>query len=366
MPSLEELLEKSGAKPIGELQNTTPTTTPTTPETTPITTPVTPTTPPATPSDQQPKMVMPSELFGEEWKDKDWDGFKSDYQTRLQKAKGLEARLQELEERKPEYADEEVAKYDAWIRNGGQKDYDAFKFMSGYNPESVDDIDKVVMETVLKNPDLRQFKDKLKDQLINKYGLAATDDNELSPEQVAFNKAQFKEVAKQADEFLKQQSEKLKVVDAPAAKFEEIYGQRKPKWQTEMDAILNSITKIPVPIVEKEGDRYVDKVFSEFELPAKVLQDYKEKLMPYLVDNYAKASDVTPELINHAKAQVLQRAIVENLPFIVSDIKAKIEKELTDEFDKKYNGGILKAPGGASTVGGQPTAKEVVSKVLGA
>jgi hypothetical protein len=364
MPAFEELMAENGLKPM---TNGAPDTSGATP---PANTgdPVIPLadpsgTPPADPTN---KTVAPHEIFGDEYKEKDWEAVKSDFKTRAEKLQEMEARLKEMENKTPEYADEEVAAYDAWLRNGGKKDYDAFKFFKDYNSESVDDIEKVVMKQVMENPDLRPFKDKLKNQLIEKYGLAATEDNDLTPEQVALNKALFKDVAKQADEFLKQQSEKLKVVDAPKAKLEELVKERQPKWQSVAEAALTEVSKIQIPIVEKEGERYVDKVFGEFELPSKVIEDYKKQLVPQIADMYSKASDPTPEMVNHLKGQVFTKAIVDNLPWIISQVKSKVETDVTEALDKKYNGGVIpKAPGGTPAGAGDFSARDIVNKVTG-
>jgi hypothetical protein len=363
MPTFEELMNKNGLKPISN--EGAPVATPPTPTPTPTPDNVNNNTAPAT---DPAKTTLPHEIFGDDFKEKDWDFVKTEFQTRTQKVQELETRLKEVESKTPEYADEEVAAYDAWLRNGGKKDYDAFKFFKEYDSEKVDDIEKVVMKQVMDNPELRPFKDKLKDQLIEKYGLAATEDNDLTPEQVALNKALFKDVAKQADDFLKQQSEKLKVVDTPKAKFEELIKERQPKWQSLAEAALAEVSKIQIPIVEKEGERYVDKVFSEFELPSKVLEDYKSKLLPQLTEMYSKATDPTPDMINHLKGQVFTRAIVDNLPWIISQVKSKVEAEITESFDKKYNGSIIpKAPGGTPAGSrGNFSARDVVNKVTGA
>jgi len=361
MSEIEKLMAESGLKPITNEVPATPATPPATPATPPATPPTTLEAPKA-----EAKTTLPHEIFGDDYKEKDWEAVKTEFQTRSQKVQELETRLKEMEDKTPEYADEEVAAYDAWLRNGGKKDYEAFSFVKSYDSEKVDDIEKVVMKQVMENPDLRPYKDKLKEQLIEKYGLAATENNDLTPEQVALNKALFRDVAKQADDFLKQQSDKLKVVDAPKAKFEEIVKERQPKWQSVAEAALTEMSKIQIPIIEKEGQNYVDKVFGEFELPSKVIEDYKAKLLPQLSDMYAKASDPTPEMVQHLKGQVFSRTIIDNLPWIISQVKSKVESDVTEFYDKKYNGGITpKAPGGTPAGTRDFNARDVVNKVTG-
>lgn len=363
--SLAALVEKHG----GTKDLTDPTTPPATP-TDPVVPnePIVPTGDPAPQGDpiQQPKYIAPHEIFGDEYKDKDWDVAKEELSTKLNRVKEIETRLQELESATPAYANDEVAAYDAWIKNGGTADYELFQTVKNFKSEEADDIDKVVAQQLLMHPELKPFKDKIKEKLINDYGLVSTDDNELSDEQIAFNKVNFKSKVQQAEDFLKQQSDKLKIVEAPKAKLQEVIAQREQGWMPEVEKALTFAHKIQIPTIVKEGDKYVNAVAGEYELPEKVMQQYKAELIPQLTKAYSEFTDPTPEAINQVKAQVLNRVIIDNLPWMISQVQATTEKKVIDEYDKKYNGGVIpKAPGSASTGGDPNNVKAVMGRIFG-
>lgn len=300
-----------------------------------------PPTPPAPSAGEEPpkpaSQPLPHEIFGEEFKDKQWE----DVRSVISKASELEKTVEELKTKQPSYANETIAQFDNWVKNGGVDDYGVFSMVKNIK-DDIDDVDALVTKEILENPDYAKFQSQLRQRILEKYGIEATEENGLTEEQVQFNKAALTKDAKQAKNFIKEQLGKMQVPQSPnQVNNEEVLAKRKNDWTLAAEQSLSKITKVGIPTVKKDGDKEVFETFMEYQIPENIKKQYQERY----AEVFSRVGDVTPETIKQLENEFKADFILTNLPYIVSAAVAKKETELTEYFDKKYAGGILKDPG---------------------
>lgn len=291
---------------------------------------------------------LPHEIFGEEFKDKQWDDVKSV----IARAGELEKTVSELKTKQPAYANETIAQFDNWVKNGGVDDYGVFNMVKNLK-DDIDDVDALVTKEILENPEYAKFQTQVRQRLLDKYGIEATVENGLTEEQVQFNKAALTKDAKQAKNFIKEQAGKMQIPQSPAeANTEEVLAKRKNDWTLAAEQSLSKITKVGIPTVKKDGDKEVFETFMEYQIPENIKKQYQERY----AEVFSRVGDVTPETTKQLENEFKADFILTNLPYIVSAAVAKKETELTEHFDKKYAGAILKDPG--NTPPGSTSASE--------
>lgn len=324
----------------------------------PPTPPEPPTPPNPPPPPEPPKPPLPSDLLGEEYKEvESWDDIKG----RLKKTADIEAEFEALKNKRPQYANETIAQYDNWVKNGGVDDFAVFSMIKGLK-EDIDDVDALVTKEILENPELSKYSDLLRQRILDKYGVEATEDNGLTPEQVLFNKASLSKDAKTAKSFIKEQTAKMQVpASAVAQNDEEVIAKRKNDWSAATEQVLSKITEVNIPTVKKDGDKDVIDVAIKYQVPENVRKQYQERF----VEIFSRVGDVTPETQKQMENEFKADFILNNLPYIISAALSHKEAELTELYDKKYAGYVLKDPGG-STQGshGKAAGDESIERLL--
>ena len=289
----------------------------------------------------EPVTVNPWDVFGDEYKEKKWDDVKSDYLTKAERLSVLEKELEAAKQASPKYANETVAAYDAWVKNGGVDDFRVFGVVKNFK-DDMDNIDALVAKQIIENPHFVGFEDMLKEKLIEEYKIEATEENGLSEKQVEFNKAQLSSEALKAKQFLSEQKGKLQVTQAPNnALTEENLAKRKTDWGMATSKVLSTAKSLSIPVAKVDGDATKFEDFMNFQVPETIINKYQQEF----TDAYASFTDVSEEAVNQLKGQAYQRMIAENLPFIIKAAIDKKEAEMTEAYDKKYAGYVLKDPG---------------------
>jgi len=304
--------------------------------------PAAPPTPPTPPA--EPVSVNPWDVLGEEFKEKKWEDVATDYRTKAERLSALEKDLEAAKQASPQYANDTVAAYDAWIKNGGVDDFRVFGVIKNFK-EDMDNIEALIAKQIIENPHFVGFEDMLKEQLVQQYKIEATEENGLSDKQVEFNKALLTSDASKAKQFLAEQKGKLQVTQAPStAPNPELIAKRKTDWSMATSKVLAAAKSLSIPVAKVEGDSTKFEDFMNFQVPDAVISKYEKEFS----DAYASFTDVSEESVNQLRGQAYQRMIAENLPFIVKAAIDKKEAELIEAYDKKYAGYVLKDPGGNS------------------
>lgn len=303
--------------------------------TVPPTPPINADEPPAPPA--EPAKLLPHEIFGDDFKDKQWD----DVKNVISKVPELEKEVETLKTKQPSYANETIGQFDNWVKNGGVDDFGVFNMVK-HIKDDIDDVDALVAKEILENPEYAKFQSQVKQRIIEKYNVEATEENGLTDEQVQFNKAALSKDAKAAKSFIKSQTEKMQIPQSQSAQNnEELVAKRKNDWLLAAEQSLSKITKVGIPTVKKDGEKDVFETFVEYQIPENIKKQYQERF----AEVFSRVSDVTPESTKQLENEFKADFILTNLPYIVSAAVAKKETELIEYYDKKYAGGVIKDPG---------------------
>lgn len=304
--------------------------------------PVIPATDPATPPVTVPTVqVLPHEVFGDEFKDKDWTVAGAEVKTRLQEVTTLKEQLEAAKTAKPNYANETVAAYDAWVRNGGSDNYSVFNIVKSFK-EEMTDIDAIVAKRIIENPAFIGLESALKSQILNEKPLEATVENGLTDDQIKINQALLTAEATSAKAFIKEQAGKLQIQQAPAVNHEQVFAERQGKWSAAADQILSKTKSIGIPIPKDVNGQTVFENLFDYQIPESQIGAYKQQF----VDAYSKLGDVTPEMARAFQGEFVNRVIVDHLPYLIKAATDKVRGEIIEEYDKKYAGAVIKDPGG--------------------
>lgn len=300
------------------------------------------------------KTILPHEVFGDEYKDKDWTVAGADVKAKLQKVTEYEQEIATLRATPPSYANETVAKYDAWIRNGGVEDFTVFNTVANFKQE-MNDIDALVAKEIIENPSLIGSEQYIKDRILKQYPTASTDEEPLDPGQVKYNQGLLAGEAAKAKEFIKAQGAKMQVQQsAPPVNQAELLATRTGAWTSAGDHLQSKLKVIPVVIpVEKDGkmtyEKIVDYVLPEAEVAAEVRE---------LTNFYSRHVDVNEETLRELEIDARKNILNKHIPFLV---KAAVDQERTrtiEEYDKKYAGVVLPDPGSAPPASFAPSSND--------
>lgn len=314
-------------------------------------------------------IATPDTIFGEEWKDKKWDDVKADYQTKAQRLAELEKENTEIKGRSPQFADPEIAEYNAWVANGGQKDYGIFSMVRSVDSAALDGVDAIVAQKVIENPNFKGFEPQLKQEIIDQYQLESTDDRPLTDEQIKFNRAKLKVEETKAKEYLTGLKGKMQVKAADPEAATKAAAARADSWAPVVDKTLSDIQKLAIPILKvgAEGKNVKDDKghdvfdnFGEYSLPEHLKGKYKDIAMQVL-----STIDVNDKTAKELPAFLKMRMVIDNLPYIVSHVADVTRKQVIDEYDKRYGGAGAPPPPGAKGGhnGSSSTDKEQIARL---
>lgn len=299
--------------------------------------------------------ATPDKIFGESWAGKKWEDVKSDYDTRVQKVSEYEKLIEDQKNKRPEYANEDVEAFDAWVRNGGSSDVNVFSRVRTVDVTKLDGIDAIITQKVIEHPQFRGMEGQLKQELIDQYNLVSTDEKPLTDEQIAFNKAKLEVEASKSKEYLSGLKGKMQIQRADPAEQQKAFEEAKVKhiqgWTPVIDKVFADFKSIPISIpkvgdsgkIEKDDKgNVVFENLGEYPVPEHLQKQYKDLF----------AADVAkfPVLDANSESRLRQSAInrfkVENDAYIMAHALDKQRTSLIEEYDKKYGGaGTLPPPG---------------------
>lgn len=299
--------------------------------------------PPVIPTTEPAKTILPHEVFGDDYKDKDWAATGEDVKAKLQKVSEYETEIEKLRSTPPSFASDTVAKYDAWVRNGGIEDFSIFNVVSGFKPE-MNDIDALVAKRIIENPKLLGSEKYIKEGILKQYPTTDEDGNPLDAGQVSYNQGLLAGEAVEAKKFIQSQAAKMQVQQsaAPVNK-EELLATRTTAWTSAGEQLSAKLKTIPVSIpVEKDGKTVDEKILDFAISEAEVTAEVKE-----LAQFYSKHVDVNQQTLIEMEIQAKQNILLKKIPLIIKAALDGQRATIVDEYDKKYAGAVLPDPGSA-------------------
>lgn len=286
----------------------------------------------------------PKEIFGEGFDD--WDKVKTawqDNQTKLGELDGLRQSKKQLDEMlanpQAQYADEEVAEFNNFVKHTKTKNYDLFSKVKSHNPES-DPLGTLVLKEVLDNPALLGKEDLIKKRLMKTF--------EVDPDVNTSDEIELGTLNVQAE--ARKAADAINTIKAELGKFPQQPQKTNPEdakkaWQPIIDEELSGLNVLGIPI--KRGDK-VEKLI-DYALTPELKKEYSNQLS----DIFASAGPVSPEVRAKVKEVFAQRFMVNHMPDIIHAVETNLRTNLEQEYDKLYNGvKVNKEPGGSTTTGG--------------
>lgn len=288
---------------------------------------------------QEPTNQFPNlkEIFGEEFDD--LEKVKSAWkekQTNAEELTGLRRAKEELEAKLSDtssvFADEDVLAFNNYVRSTGQKDFEIFNRIRNHDLTK-DPIDTLVLKEVMDNPALKGKEELVKKRIMKQYEV---DPEVFSADEIELGGLNVQKAAEAAATAIKSVQEKLAEKPQPIKKIDPEVNLG--EWSKAIGEELDSLTSFEIPV--KRGDK-VEKL-----LDYAITPELKTKYKEHLAQVFAGAGAVTPEVRNKVIEVTKARFLSDNLPEIIHAVERKVHDELTEKYDKEYNGFKLKGQPG--------------------
>lgn len=282
----------------------------------------------------------PSELFGDGIND--WETAKAENTKRMQDYHDLRTKYDEISARpNNDFADDEVAEYNSFVKNTGIKDFNTFKQVKGAD-DNLDAIEAFVLKKVIENPDLRGKEDLVRRKIIKDFGL---DEDLNSPDDIEMNQITLKEKSKEVYDWLKDMKGKLNVPKTDKEALNKAVLEKESKWLEAAEKVINGVSKLQIPTYSNGKV----EILTDFDVKPEIAAEYKTA--------FAKAFsgyDLNEQNVQAMESEFRDKFVARNLPHIVSHALAIQEAKLRQEFEDKYDGPMTrpKPPGGGGTTSG--------------
>ena len=305
----------------GIKEETPPATPPATPPSTPPATPpaTLPATPPATPPVDPKNVSDPetiragilNEIFGDQYKTVE-DVKKANIPASLQELVTLRQKNQELDalvkaKPKHQFANDDIAKMNEFVRETGIKDVNVFNKLNSVDLSNMSDIDVLSLNHVIENPRLAgESPNEIRGYFERKYSLdpakidpKQVEAGELTPEEFEKNKKEYKynqmDLQSEAEKVKTKLSglkEKIKMPEPPADEPEsnkkwtpEIEATQKSAWSVVNEKMGETFSTIPI-VLEEGKDPIVN-----FVLPEDTKKSILTNALDYVVSNQMEVSE---------------------------------------------------------------------------
>lgn len=291
--------------------------------------------------------VAPHTIFGDEYKDKKWDDVKSEYQSLRQKTTEYEKQIEAAKNTKPSYANDEVAAYDAWVRNQGG-DLATFSLLRTSDIDKMDGIEAIVAQRVIENPQFKGHEARLRKQIVDQFKLVSTEENPLTDEDISFNKATLEGEAVKSKGFLNGLKTKMAVqaVDPEVEKqrYADEYKKHIDGWNPVINRVFDNFKTVPLEIVKRDetgknikdaSGQDVYESVGEYVVPEHLQKKYRDLFSAEVGKFPALSADSESRL----QASLQSRFKVDNQPYLLTFALDQERTKLIDEYDKKYGGG---------------------------
>jgi hypothetical protein len=286
-----------------------------------------PATPPADPVPGQRDDIL-KEIFGDRFKTVD-EAKQANIASTLDEIESLRQAKIDLENRlsskpKTNFANDEVALYNEFVKETGIKDYGVFSRVNSADVANMDPMEALVTKHVLDNPTLTGKEAQVRKYIEKKYNV---DPDLVDEDELAINKIGMEADGASAKRSLQEIKEKLKVPEEtqdPSTP-KELTPEEKTTLQTGWGKIGESVStafgKLKIPI--KNGkEPLLDYEISESE--QKEISDFIQK---YAVENQMELNENNIRMVN---TMVYNQLMINKIPDIVHSVFEKA-RSLTEE-----------------------------------
>ena len=290
--------------------------------------------PPRTDLTPEQQSAFLKEIFGDRFKTVD-EVKNLNITGQLDELDGLRRTKSDLENQlkvKPQhnFANDEVALYNEFVRETGVKDYGIFQKINGADIANMDPMDALVNRHILKNPNLVGKEPQVRKYFEKKYNV---DPDTVSEDELEINKIGMITDGDSAKQELKTIKEKLKVPegssapDAPKELTPEEKATLQTGWSNVGTKVTETLAKLNVPM-KGAKDPLLSYAIAEDEQ-----KEIKEFIVNYALENRMELNETNVKVIG---TMVYNQLMLNKLPEIVHSVFEKARKMTEKEVHDFY------------------------------
>lgn len=289
---------------------------------------------PPAPHTPTPQDGILKEIFGDRFKTVE-EVKQANINGQLDELEGLRRTKSDLENQlkvkpKNNFATDEVALYNEFVRETGIKDYGVFQKINAADIANMDPMDALVNRHILKNPNLAGKEPQVRKFFEKKYNV---DPEVVSEDELEINKIGMMTDGDQAKTELRAIKEKLKVPEGSSAPDEpkELTPEEKTTLQTGWNNVGTKVTealaKLQVPI-KGSTNALLSYALSEDEL-----KGARQFITTYAIENRMELNEANVKVIG---TMVYNQLMLNKLPDIVHSVFEKARKMTEKEVHDFY------------------------------
>ena len=283
--------------------------------------------PPKSP-DAPPQTDILKEIFGDRFKTVD-EVKQANIVGQLEELQNLRQVKTDLESKlavkpKTNFADDEVALYNEFVRETGIKNYSVFSKINTVDIANMDPMDALIAKTILATPSLAGKEEQIRKHFEKKYNV---DPESVDESELAVNKIGLESDANSAKKELQTLKDKLKVPEPqpepekPKVPTPEEKAELQKGWTKVGDEASKMLAKLNVPI---KGAK--DPLLS-YELSEDEIKDTRKAIIDYAVENHMELNENNVKVIS---SLVYNQLMLNKLPDIVHSVFEKA-RQMTEK-----------------------------------
>jgi hypothetical protein len=339
----EQVAKKSGKKK--DVTEQTPVTPPVTATTTipPLTT-----TPPMVtpikenvPDPETIKAGMLHEMWGDQFKTVE-DFKKANIPAQLQELATLRQKNQELETQlkakpKHHYANDDIAKYDEFVRETGIKDARVFDRLNGTDLTNMEAMDALILYHIVKNPALANKEPQVRKYFETKYNVDSkkVESGDLTQEELDANLIGVISEGEEARTKLQELKSKIKMPEIPKEEIPagntkwtpEIEAKQKADWSMVNSEMYKEFSKLPVYL------KGVKEPIVNFELPEEAKSKVLGRAIDYIISNQLEVNTENVKSVAQAMYSDIRESYFDDIVHAVFErARSMTEKEYLETY----------------------------------
>ena len=288
------------------------------------------------------KTGMLNEMFGDRFKTVE-DVKKANIPGALQELETLRQKNQELETQnkarpKHNFANDNIAKFNEFVRETGIDDAGVFNKLNGADVANMDAMDALILQRIIEDPSLAGKEPQVRRTLERRFNVdpKKVESGELTQDEFDDNMLEVTSEGRKAKAKLSEFKGKIKMPEQPA----DLPPAEKPKWTPEIEktqregwtqvneAMVKEFEKIPIPI-KGSKEPIVNFVLSE-----EAKKAIKDKYLNLVVNNQMEVNDTN---IKTTAFQMYSEAILSNLDGIAHAIFERARSMNEEEYLRLYS-----------------------------
>jgi len=292
---------------------------------------------------------MLKEIFGDQFTSVD-DLKKSNIPGKLKELDELRQRNQDLTSKttelegklnlkpKTNFANDDVALFNEFVKATGIKSYDVFNRLNSSDLANIDDMNAIVLARQLENPELIKKEPQLRKHIEKTYNV---DPEQVTEDELEVNKIGLSQEGAKAKTKLQELKGKLKIPEpepsAPALPLkwtEEQKTQATVQWTTANKAMGEKLSKIPIYFPVPKDSKETPVPFINFAIPEETQKEVQKKAVEFAINNQLEVDEKTLKTV---AITMYSDLIINNLDQIAHSIFEKARSLKQEEALKFYH-----------------------------